>query len=194
MNSPPLSGCTSRRRPGRPREAASPPPPTRLTPSPHTASTSVQPVATSTNVSVVRKKPSRLSPQCRTRSACTEPGWTSFHSLQVRIGICAFRPVVAAAGRRGCRPRFLRQLPSWRSVVAALIHISPSRNPPPAPPPPPPPPPADTEAAAWSHTRTTSAESRHPLSVTLLLRQRFPFGNRLSEADRGLAPIDASAA
>src|SRR3972149_5386850 len=97
MNSPPLSVCSSRRGTGRRRVASSTPPPTRLIPMPQMGWTSVQPVATSTTVSVVRKNPSRLSPQCNTRSACTEPGWTSFHSLQVRIGICAFSPVAGGA-------------------------------------------------------------------------------------------------
>src|SRR3990170_8950064 len=76
MNSPPLSVCSSHRANGRRRLVSSTPAPTRLIPIPQMGWISVQPVATSTTVSVVRKNPSRLSPQCNTRSACTEPGWT----------------------------------------------------------------------------------------------------------------------
>jgi len=82
----------------------------------------------STTVKVVRKNPSGLSPQCITRSACTEPGCSSFHSLQVRIGICPLRAVGADDDRRGCRPSFLRQSRNWRSMVAALIETRSSRT------------------------------------------------------------------
>src|SRR3990172_7992620 len=67
MNSPPLSMCSSRNVTGSRFEASSTAPPTRLIPLPQTGCTSVQSVVTSMTVSVVRKNPSSLSPQCRTK-------------------------------------------------------------------------------------------------------------------------------
>ncbi len=50
----------------------------------------VQPVATSVIVRVKQNSPKLLPPSWPTRSISTNPGWFSFHSDQVRIGICDF--------------------------------------------------------------------------------------------------------
>ena len=78
---------------------------------------SVQVVATSVKVSVYRKAPSALPPQCATRSASKNPGWPSVHSVNVRTGICFLSSMPGFVVLKPCG---WRRGASSRSAVAAL--------------------------------------------------------------------------
>jgi hypothetical protein len=69
---------------------------------------------------VVQYRPSRVSPQCRTRSPCSAPGATPRHLRHVRSGTWARTLCSAGALRRGWAGRRRRRGRNSRSRVAGL--------------------------------------------------------------------------